>query len=287
MSKAPIVSVVIPTLNGARTIDSLLRALEDQIWRPNEIIVVDSSSTDSTVGLALSHKLVHVISIERSDFNHGATRNMAFNQAHGDFVFFLTQDALPSSNTYISNLMEPFHNENIALAYGRQIARPDAKRYVQLVQEFNYPDKALVKNKNDVDRLGIKAYFCSDVCSAYRRESLEDVGGIPSPCSTNEDMLAAARLIQQGYSVAYVPSASVIHSHNFTPLEQYKRNKEIGLFLHNHAEELSLPSEVGEGKKLAKTVLQRLIKESRYAEAIDFIVDCSARLIGNRVGKLG
>ena len=283
----PKLTVVIPTLNAEREIDRLLRSLESQSWVPEEIIVIDSSSDDSTVEIASRHSLVRVLSVDRSSFDHGATRNEAFLQAKGDFILYTTQDAAPLNEEYIQKLMEPFADSKVALTYGRQVAKPDAKKYIQMVQEYNYPLTPSVKTKGDVERLGIKAYFCSDVCSAYRRSSLEEIGGIPHPCSTNEDMLAAARLLRRGYTVAYVPSAAVLHSHNFGPIKQFRRNRAVGSFLREHHAELDISSEVGEGRKMAETVLRKLVAEGRFMETIAFMVDCVSRLLGNRIGRFG
>ena len=92
------VSVIIPTLNAGTMIDDLLTSLEHQRRVPDEIIVVDSSSDDDTRDLVRRHPEVRLIVIDRKDFNHGGTRDMALRESSGDFVLFLTQDALPESD---------------------------------------------------------------------------------------------------------------------------------------------------------------------------------------------
>lgn len=115
------VSVIIPTLNAGTMIGPLLTRLEQQHRVPDEIIVVDSSSDDNTVAEVRRHPNVQLTVIDRKDFNHGGTRDMALRASTGDFVLFLTQDALPESDRYIDAVLAPFEEEHVALVYGRQI----------------------------------------------------------------------------------------------------------------------------------------------------------------------
>ena len=90
----PSLSVIIPTLNAAGEIDDLLTLIEVQTLKPLDILVVDSSSEDGTVDMVAKHPRVNFVRIERKEFNHGSTRDMALRRTEGDFVCFLTQDAL-------------------------------------------------------------------------------------------------------------------------------------------------------------------------------------------------
>lgn len=282
----PSVSVVIPTLNARDQLKELLRLIEGQSLRPIEVVVVDSESDDETVSIAEESGLARVISIRRKDFNHGATRHEAFLQTSGEFVCFLTQDAIPANEKYLENLISPMLSDSqIALVSGRQLPKSDARRFEQLVRGFNYPDHPSVRTKNDLPAYGIKTFFASDVCSAYRRDAYLSCGGFAS-VNTNEDMLMAAKLIAVGHKVAYEPRAAVYHSHNLTPRQQFERNRAVGMFLEQHSDELMHASEIGEGGKLVKYVAKTLVRERRFGELFAFGIDCCARLLGNRVGRI-
>ena len=122
------VSVIIPTLNAECEIEELLVALERQSLRPMEILVVDSASNDNTVPVVKMHGGIHLLQIERCDFNHGATRDMALRATTGDFVCFLTQDALPASDDYLERLVTPMvRDPSVALVSGRQLPKADAR----------------------------------------------------------------------------------------------------------------------------------------------------------------
>lgn len=284
------ISVIIPTLNPGMQLFRLLDRLCGQTLPPNEIIVVDSQSDDGTAQrvreYASSHTAAHVtlIPILRKDFDHGATRDMALRRSSGDFVFFLTQDALPEDGTYIRTMMHAFDDESVALVTGRQIARDDARPAERLVREFNYPPTSRVRSKADIEALGIKAFFASDVCAAYRRTAYLEVGGFEHPIDTNEDMLIAAAFLYAGYRIAYQADAHVIHSHNFTLKQQYRRNYLMGKEIQKHKKLLGGAKVTGEGLTLVKFVLGGLLRQGRVLSAIGFCADCAARLLGNRKG---
>lgn len=281
----PSLSVVIPTLNAADEIDSLLDTIEAQSLQPLDILVVDSSSDDGTVDEVAKHPCVNLVRIERKEFNHGSTRDMALRRSAGEFVCFLTQDAVPASNRYLERLVTPFlADDSIALVTGRQLPKADARRFEQLVRKFNYPKVPSVRSKSDLPKYGIKTFFASDTCSAYRRTAYLECGGFDH-VNTNEDMLMAARFIASGLKVAYEPSAEVYHSHNLTPSQQFARNRAVGMFLESHADDLMYASEIGEGGRLVKAVSSELLREGRFSELFAFGFDCCARLLGNRAGR--
>lgn len=281
----PSLSVVIPTLNAENEIDSLLDTIEAQSLQPLDILVVDSSSDDGTVDEVAKHPCVNLVRIERKEFNHGSTRDMALRRSAGEFVCFLTQDAVPTSNRYLERLVAPFlADDSIALVTGRQLPKVDARRFEQLVRKFNYPNAPSVRSKSDLPKYGIKTFFASDTCSAYRRTAYLECGGFDH-VNTNEDMLMAARFIVSGMKVAYEPRAEVYHSHNLTPSQQFARNRAVGFFLETHADDLMQASEIGEGGRLVKAVSSQLLREGNLVEFIAFGVDCCARLLGNRAGR--
>lgn len=285
MTTNPTLSVVIPTLNAGGEIGQLLSSLEQQTVKPNEILVVDSSSDDETCIEVQAHPDAELCVIERSSFNHGSTRDMALRRTSGEIVCFLTQDAIPDGPHYLENLIKPMLQDSlVALSSGRQLPKADARRFEQLVREFNYPSVSSVRSSDDLQTLGIKTFFCSDVCSAYKRDAYLLCGGFQQ-VDTNEDMLMAARFIEKGFKVAYESTACVYHSHNLTPRQQFNRNKAVGYFLEQHSGDLMGVSEIGEGGKLVKRVSTTLIHEGRIGELFAFGVDCAARLIGNRVGR--
>lgn len=279
------VSMVIPTLNAEGEIGPLLDKLRAQTLPLDEIVVVDSSSDDGTAAEVEARSEVELLTIERRDFDHGLTRDMALRRCAGDIVCFMTQDAVPASARYVERLVAPLLGDDlVAVSSGRQLPKADARRYEQLVREFNYTGSSNVRSKADVERLGIKAYFATDVCAAYRKSIYLELGGF-GRTDMSEDMLLAAKAVNAGYKIAYAADAEVYHSHNLTFRQQFERNRAIGRFLERNKSLLLCTSEVDEGERLAKSVASTLLREGNIAELLAFGADCVARFTGNRTGR--
>lgn len=279
------ISLIIPTLNGAKELPALMKRLRNQTMPPDEIIVVDSASTDGTAQLA-GQLGAKVIEIERKDFDHGGTRDKALRHSKGDFVLFMTQDALPVDEHYIERLIAPFDDPRVAAVGGRQVPKKNARLFEKLVREHNYPAHTRVWDASAIDEMGVRAFLISDVCSAYRRMAYLNAGGFDHPIMTNEDMLMAQRLLEAGHAICYCGAAAVYHSHNMTLVQQYKRNYIVGRTMKRYEARFAHVNEMGEGTKLAKAVLMQLLKEIHLIEAMCFCADCAARLFGNRLGRM-
>lgn len=278
------VSIIIPTLEAGKQIVPLLKSIESQTRKPDEVWVVDSSSTDGTAELARQCG-AKVLSIAREQFDHGGTRDLAFRHTTGDFVLFLTQDVLMEDKRYIECLLVPFEDMRVAAVSGRQVARKDARLYVKAVQEYRYPKQSRIWSAEESRALGILAFHLSDVCSAYRRTAYEEVGGFQHGLLTNEDMLIAAALLKAGYRLAYCAEAMVRHSHNLTLRQQYRRNWLVGQVLQRYNEELGLAGELGEGMRMVREIAMKLLREGHPLECAAFGADCAARFLGNRAGR--
>ena len=157
----PVVSLIIPTHNAGQYFSDLLHTLEIQTIKPVQTIIIDSGSTDGTRNLAKS-KNCKIITINRSKFDQGTTRNIAMEKIYSEFAIFLTQDAMPVDEYVIAELIEPMQtNQHIAMCYGRQLPRTDADFLERFTREFNYPPQSLLKTKDNIDTFGLKTFFCS------------------------------------------------------------------------------------------------------------------------------
>lgn len=277
--------VVIPTLNAAKYIDPLLDALNGQARPPREIMVVDSGSDDDTVARARRHPRVHVASIRRADFDHGGTRDRAIRDCDAPFVVLMTQDALPTDEHCMERLLAPFGDDRVAAVCARQVARPEATAREREVRAFRYPAESFTWDRDDIPRMGIRAYLLSDVCAAYRRSAYLAVGGFEHPIETNEDMLIAADFLKAGYRLAYSGEARVWHSHNFTLRQEYTRNRKVGAFLARYADRFADSGAMGEGLRMVKAISIKLLRQGQVGEWIAFGFNCAARILGNRAGR--
>ena len=279
-------TVIIPTLNAARQIERLIRALRDQTRPPEGILIVDSQSGDDTVRLARSFDGVEVMAVRRGEFDHGTTRDIAVRSTDAPYVVLMTQDALPMDEGCMEALLAPLEDdEGIAAVCGRQVAYPDATAREKAIREYRYPAEDRRWSQEDIPGLGMRAFLLSDTCSAYRRDAYEAVGGFAHGVRTNEDMLIAADFLKAGYKLAYQGQARVRHSHNHSMREEYFRNYGVGAFLETYADHFAGASDTSEGMRLVRSVVRQLIAGGRFWEILPFGASCAARLLGNRRGR--
>ena len=127
----------------------------------------------------LSDKIV-VEHLEKAGFDHGGTRHRAIQKSSADIVICMTQDAMPKDRSLVGSLVESFDDTEVKAAYARQLPAQDCGVIECYTREFNYPEQSRIKRKEDLPALGIKTYFCSNVCAAYDRK---DISGIGRVCS--------------------------------------------------------------------------------------------------------
>ncbi len=223
------VSVIIPTYNAEMYLPTLLESLRLQTIE-HELIVIDSGSTDATRAI-LNAENVRFVSIPKREFNHGGTRNLGVELASHENIVMLTQDALPANSYTLRNLLDSLmQSSSVGMAYGRQLPYPDATLLSVYARLTNYPARSDLKGIADIPRLGIKTCHCSNSFAVYRKSLLTAVGGFPVDTVLGEDVVVGARLIKAGFSIAYSAEAEVLHSHNYSIDEEFRRYFDIGAF---------------------------------------------------------
>lgn len=227
----PLVTVAILTYNG----ETYLRRILEQVFlqeldREFEVLVVDSGSTDSTLQIVGDFPKVRLHEIPNSEFGHGKTRNLAAQLADGEFIAFLTHDAIPTTAHWLRELLGPFAlSERVVAVMGKQVPRrtafPLLKYEVRGVFAGLGPDFGTTvfqadSSVGDGGELDAIAFF-SDVNSAVRRDFL--VNELPyRDVRYAEDQLFGKDLVRAGYLKAYAPRAAVEHSNDLS-LQEYGR----------------------------------------------------------------
>ncbi|HWD88584.1 MAG TPA: glycosyltransferase family 2 protein [Mucilaginibacter sp.] len=224
------VSLLIPTYNAGAKWPQVLDGISAQTIPFTEKIIIDSGSADHTRELAKGHGF-DIINIPKNDFNHGYARQVLADAAtRSDVCTFLTQDAIPATADSVQKLVEPFRDDEIGLAYGRQIPHDGATPLEKHARLFNYPDRSDVRGLDDRARCGFKVFFCSNSFAAYRKTVLRDLGGFPTHSIMGEDALFAAKMLTKGYKLAYVADAQVKHSHSYSLKEEFRRYFDTRVF---------------------------------------------------------
>lgn len=255
----------IPTFNAGKFASACSQALRKQSLQPNHSVVIDSQSRDGTPGIFAAQGF-EVRSIPQEAFNHGATRQRCVDAyPEVDIVAFLTQDAILSDADSLKRLLACFSDERVGAAYGRQLPRADAGPIEKHARLFNYPATSSLKTIEDIPRFGFKAAFMSNSFAAYRMSALNQVGGFPTQVILGEDTIVAARMLLSGWRIAYCAEATVEHSHDFPPLQEFRRYFDIGV-LHGREDwmrrEFGPPS--GEGMRFVRSEVRFLAKMAPF-----------------------
>ena len=257
------VDILIPTYRPGPEFAELLRRLARQHYAIHQVLIVNTERQYWDPSFEKAYPGCRVMHIEKNEFNHGGTRSWMAGLSAAEFLVYMTQDALPADTELIGNLVKAFENPGVKEAYARQLPRKDCSLLESCTRAFNYPAESRIKTKDDLGTLGIKTFFCSDVCAAYERKTYLELGGFPETVNFNEDMIYAAKVIEAGYGVAYVSEAKVIHSHNYTGGQQFRRNFALAVSQADHPEVFAKYPSEGEGIRLVKKTAACVCRKRR------------------------
>ena len=280
------VDVIIPAYHPGKEFATLIKRLEKQSVSIHRIIVMNTEESMWNKEWEKLSDAMEVHHLTKEEFDHGGTRARAAELSDADVMVFMTQDAMPADRELLAELLKALdQEENIAAAYARQLPNAECSFVERYTRAFNYPDTSLVKTKADLDKYGIKTFFCSNVCAAYKKDIYEKQGGFVRRTIFNEDMIYAGGLIQAGYGIVYAAEARVIHSHNYSCMQQFHRNFDLGVSQAEHPEIFEgVPSE-GEGMRLVKKTLAYLIHSGRIWLIPGFVLQCAGKYAGYLAGK--
>ena len=278
--------MIIPAYHPGSEFETLLDRLEKQDYPINKILIMNTEEEYWNRDWETRHPIVEVHHLTKPEFDHGGTRKKAAEISQAEILVFMTQDAIPCDRHLLRNLVTALtKDDNIGAAYGRQLPKKDCGFVERYTRSFNYPETSSVKTAEDLQVYGIKTFFCSNVCAAYRKEIYDKLGGFVERTIFNEDMIYAGNLIKAGYGIAYAADAKVLHSHNYSCMEQFHRNFDLGVSQAEHPEIFqSVPSE-GEGIRLVKKTFSYLLKTGRVWLIPGFIMQSAFKYAGYRAGK--
>lgn len=208
-------SIIIRTYNEENHIGKLLEGISEQDYKNYEIIIVDSGSTDATLGIASNYS-VKIIKIKPADFSFGYSLNKGCEIAKGDIIILASAHVYPYYKDWLSELIKPFKDPEVGLVYGKQRGNEITK----------YSEHQIFKKwfgeEKDYDQ---KSPFCNNANAAIRKEIWvqnrydESLTGL-------EDLDWAKKIMGLGYKIAYNPKALIIHVHNEKPISirnRYRR----------------------------------------------------------------
>lgn len=221
------ISIVIPTRNAGSNFPTLLGKLKAQKGvRAPEIIIVDSGSSDDTVGTARSAG-VTVVEIPPESFNHAHARNKGAERATGEYILFTVQDALPLTDRWLWEMAQALEQNNIVAVSCAEYPRADRDLFYRVLIWNHYKsldldkDRIMAWNEACSSQIGLRssgqisdlaALMRTDIFRAYKYKA-----------EYAEDLDLGIRLIRDGYKIGFLYSTRVLHSHNRPPYYFLKR----------------------------------------------------------------
>ena len=205
-------SIVIRAYNEEKHIGRLLEGIRLQTLKDVEIILVDSGSTDNTISVAETFG-AKIVKISADEFTFGRSLNFGIRAVTRELIVIASAHVYPVYHDWLENLLRPFEEDRVALTYGKQRG-PDTAKFSegQIFHQW-YPDVGKPKQETA---------FCNNANAAIRR-SLWEKNPYDETLTGLEDLAWAKWAKEQGYSIAYVAEAEVIHVHNETPRGVFNR----------------------------------------------------------------
>lgn len=195
-------AVIIRCYNEEAHIGRLLTGLVRQSHRPEEIIVVDSGSTDATLSIASAFP-VEVVHIAQEDFSFGRACNVGMEASTSDFAIFVSAHCYPVYESWVERLIRPFQDPEIAATYGRQCGPPNVRFSEERLFTRWFPRESVQRQRHP---------FCNNANAAIRRSVWEDQR-YDEYLTGLEDLDWAKRALDRGYLLSYVSDAPVVHVH--------------------------------------------------------------------------
>jgi rhamnosyltransferase len=209
------VSIIIRCYNEEAHIGRLLSGIMQQSINDFEIIIVDSGSTDATLSIASQYP-AKILKINKEDFSFGNSLNFGCEAASGEFLVFVSAHVYPVYDDWITQLLQPFENDNVACVYGRQHGNHATKFSEHQVFAQWFPETSDLNQNHP---------FCNNANAAVRRSVWERIR-YDETLTGLEDLAWAKQVISAGFRIGYKSDAEVVHVHEETPgqvLNRYRR----------------------------------------------------------------
>jgi glycosyltransferase involved in cell wall biosynthesis len=204
MNAAQSVSVVIPVLNGRRSLPGVLAAIANEcLGRPHEIIVVDDGSSDGSLRYlrreAQAGRLRLLTGPRRGP---AAAVNLGVRETRYPLICQVDQDVIVHPG-WLQTLVDALADPDVAAAQGRYTTSPSAGFWARMMGR-------------DLDQRydRIRSPFVDHVCTGntiYRASALHQAGLFDETFGYAADNDVSYRLVQAGHRLAFCRTATSTH----------------------------------------------------------------------------
>jgi glycosyltransferase involved in cell wall biosynthesis len=212
----PFVSVIIPTLNEEKYIESTLKSLRNQDYKGKyEIIVADGMSKDDTVKIARKYA-DKVVLVKKKGIAEG--RNGGAKVANSDILLFIDADTILLFNG-LTELIKPFKKRNVIGVTCPILPLSPKAKYFALYWSYNlFVEKSIKSKKAQIP----------GICCAYRKKQFEKLGGFNEDLDTLEDLDFSKKISKLG-KIVFLDTTLILTSHR--RIEKWGRFNSIRKYL--------------------------------------------------------
>jgi len=212
-SQGPLVSVIIPTSNGAQTIGTVLESLASQDYRNVEIIIIDNGSTDNTEGVVKSFMSRSSMPVKHFKYpnrlGHAGAINEGIRKASGDVIVVLHDDVVLCQRNWVSSMLEVLNKDNIGVASSLFVTDPDELSGINKVFAYIY---ILGWHKPNVNISTQEVLYTGLNNDAIKREVIGRVGLMDETYRySTHDIDFSERVRRIGYKIILNPKVCARH----------------------------------------------------------------------------
>lgn len=277
--------VLIPVYRPGDLLEELIRRLRAQSVPVGRMILMNTEKAYFPKELLSRYEGLEVHHVTKAQFDHGGTRDQGMRMSRADVVVCMTQDAMPADRDLLKHLLSPFESPEVWAAYARQLPAEGCSEIERYTRGFNYPKEDCIKSREDLTRLGVKAFFCSNVCAAWRRDRYLELGGFEKRTIFNEDMIYAGKLLNAGGKIVYCAGARVIHSHNYSAIQQFHRYFDLAVSQKMYPEVFAGVSSESEGMRLVKKSMLHCLRIRKPWLIGTVVTQNAGKLLGYKLGQ--
>ncbi|NEQ54987.1 MAG: glycosyltransferase, partial [Leptolyngbya sp. SIO3F4] len=200
----PIISVIIPAYNSAKTIQVSIDSVLSQTFSDFELIVIDDGSTDKTLELVKSIKDPRLKLFSFENAGAATARNRGIANAKSDFIAFLDADDVWLPEKLVDQLAAFEHDPSAGLVYSWS-------DYINANGDFLCVGKRVITSGNTEDtyaKLLVSNFLENGSTPLVRMDVLKDIGGFDESLKSSQDLDLYLKIATK-YRFVTVPKVQV------------------------------------------------------------------------------
>lgn len=255
-SGKPLVSIVTPTLNSARTIKRTLQSVRAQSYPDIEHIIVDGQSRDETLDLVFAEKETLGVILQGRDASPADASNKGVAAASGGYISILPSDDFLEPD-YVEKSIAALNDSGADFAFGDLIYVEPGRETILIPGDPQYERHIRTTMPN-----------MSAITLMYRRECFEKIGlwDIENPYCPDYDWLLRAHLA--GLRGVYTSSIRAYFSHGGVSSANYDKAlaavRDVAIFHGAHPVAAKVQYQRAVTQKRIKEILRRTLPRGMF-----------------------